>query len=327
MENALDAGATKISIDIVEGGKQLIKIEDNGYGIDVKDIELVLERYATSKIEKEDDLYTIASYGFRGEALASISEVSKLTIQTKTEDASIGLQLSKISDEIHLKHITTYFTHGTTVLIEDLFYNTPARLKFLKSTQTEYVYIYQLFIEFALIHRDKQLVFKKNGTTIFSLQPRIDFKERVTDIYKKEIEKNLREVSYEDPDLKIHGVVGDTTLSYPAPEQIKLFVNQRPVQDKILKKAILSAYERQLAGGQYPLAMIFVDIKPTLVDVNVHPRKLEVKFLDPGSMFNIIKTVIFKALGNEKVMSVDFPVSSTNMGYTGISEAPRSLGL
>ncbi|HMT27180.1 MAG TPA: DNA mismatch repair endonuclease MutL, partial [Candidatus Absconditabacterales bacterium] len=305
LENSLDAGATKITLDINDGGKTMIRLEDNGSGIDIEDLDFVLERYATSKITQEEDLYNIASYGFRGEALASISEVSKFTLQTKTAGSQTGYQIQKVEDFVELKRIPIGFDHGTVVIIEELFFNTPVRQKFLKSAQTEYFYIYQLFVDFALVHFDKAMILKKNNNTVFNLQATDSIGQRFLDLFKKDRLDQIKTLDYSDEKIGLSGIIGDAALCFGAPDNIKLFVNQRPVNDKIMKKAILSAYDRQIKPGEYPLACVFLDIQPNLVDVNVHPRKLEVKFLDPGSIYNLVNMVIKQTLGEQKIMTMN----------------------
>lgn len=313
LENSLDAGATKISLEINDGGKALIRLEDNGSGIELEDLDFVLERYATSKITNEEDLYNIASYGFRGEALASISEVSKFTLQTKTEKSQTGYQIQKVEDFVELKRIPVWFTHGTVVVIEELFFNTPARQKFLKSAQTEYFYIYQLFVDFALVHFDKAMILKKNNNTVFNLKATDSSGQRFLDLFKKDRADQIKTLDYSDEKVWLSGIIWDAALCFWAPDNIKLFVNQRPVNDKIMKKAILSAYDRQIKPGEYPLACVFLDIQPNLVDVNVHPRKLEVKFLDPGGIYNLVNMVIKKTLGEQKIMTMNHEFSRSQL--------------
>lgn len=304
VENSLDAGANEIVIDLWDGGRKMIKVEDDGEGIDTEDIDLVLERYATSKIAEEDDLYSISSYGFRGEALASISEVSKLTIQTKRADSTIGQTLTKIGQEIHVRAMSFAGGHGTTVIVEELFYNTPVRQKFLKSAQTEYFYCHDLFLNFAMIHRDKHRVLKKDGKIIFDLPAASDLLTRFTAIFKKEWESNVRILDFDHAPLRMYGVLSDASLTFGSQENIRIFVNARPVQDRILKKALLTAYERQITPGTYPLALLFVDIDPEYVDVNVHPRKMEVRFADPWSIYQAVNLAVKSTLGNEKIMEI-----------------------
>ncbi|HCY21185.1 TPA: hypothetical protein DIC40_05040 [Patescibacteria group bacterium] len=171
VENSLDAGATHIKITVNDGGKSLISVEDNGTGIELSDMDLLLERYATSKINGEQDLYNLQSYGFRGEALASIAEVSKTSIISKTAYAEIATKLTKIEQSLVMKHVPVGFKHGTIVSIQDLFYNVPARLKFLKSSQTEYFYCYNYFVDVAMFHYDKHFTLLKNDKVAFDLPP------------------------------------------------------------------------------------------------------------------------------------------------------------
>lgn len=296
VENALDADANEIVIDLYDGGKKLIKVEDDGEGIETDDMELVIERYATSKILEEEDLYSISSYGFRGEALAAISEVSKLTIQTKRVDNTVGQTLSKIGQDVHLRPSSFAGGHGTTVIVEDLFFNTPVRQKFLKSAQTEYFYCHDLFINFALIHWDKRWILKKEGKVIFDLPIATDLLTRFSGIFKKERESNIRILDFDQSPLRMYGVLSDSSLTFGSQENIRVFVNARPVQDRILKKALLTAYERQIHPGTYPLALLFVDVDPEHVDVNVHPRKMEVRFADPGSIYQAVHLAVKNAL-------------------------------
>lgn len=304
VENSLDAGANEIVVDLHDGWKKLIKIEDDGEGIDTEDMELVLERYATSKIADEEDLYSISSYWFRGEALASISEVSKLTIQTKRADRTVGQMLTKIDQEVHVRSMSFAGGHGTTVIVEDLFYNTPVRQKFLKSSQTEYFYCHDLFINFALIHRDKRRVLKKDNKVVFDLPAASDLLTRFTSIFKKERESNIRVLDFDQAPLRMYGVLSDSSLTFGSQENIRVFVNARPVQDRVLKKALLTAYERQIHPWTYPLALLFVDIDPEHVDVNVHPRKMEVRFADPGSIYQAVNLAVRNTLWNEKIIDI-----------------------
>lgn len=188
--------------------------------------------------------------------------------------------------------------------MEDLFYNTPVRQKFLKSSQTEYFYCYDLFLNFALIHRDKHRVLKKDGKIIFDLAAASDLLTRFTAIFKKERESNVRILDFDQGPLRMYGVLSDSSLTFGSQENIRIFVNARPVQDRILKKALLTAYERQIHPGTYPLALLFVDVDPEHVDVNVHPRKLEVRFADPGSIYQAVSLAVKSALGNEKIMDI-----------------------
>ncbi len=238
IENALDAKAEFIDIYVNDGWKKTIVVQDDGTGIDAIDIDLVLERYATSKIQSYDDLQAIESYGFRWEALSAIAEVSKITIQTKTEKMPIGIQLLKKGHHIETKKLPTSFDHGTTVVVEDLFFDTPARKKFLKSSQTEYYYLYQLFINFALVNRKTGFTLTKQDKQVFHLPPASDLAQRISAIYKKDREKKCIALDYAGDQYRIYWMIGDASLRFGSGENIKIFVNHRPVTDPIIKKAI-----------------------------------------------------------------------------------------
>lgn len=312
IENSVDAGATSILLEIRDGGNTLIKVEDNGSGILAQDIDLAIDRYATSKIIDEQDLLNISTYGFRGEALASISEVSKFKIQTKTADVQIGDEITKIWKDIFKKNIPLDKEHWTKIFVEDIFFNTPVRKKFLKSAITEYRYIYEIFVNFALVNYNINFKLIKDDKLILDLPAKDDHFSRIFDIYKKDREKHIKIVEKQDKNFQIYWVISDASLSFPSPDNIKIFVNKRIINDRIIKKAIIEAYYRQIAVWSYPLATIFWEINPELVDVNVHPRKIEVKFLDPNSIYNFTKQAIEQTLSKDKFSSGTFQSLVTN---------------
>lgn len=318
VENSLDAWATKIVININDGWKNLISIEDNGSWIQLSDMDLLFERYATSKINWEQDLLSLQTYGFRGEALASISEVSKTTVISKTAYAEIWSKISKIGRDLNIQHQPVGFEHGTIIQVEDLFFNVPARLKFLKSSQTEFFYCYNHFIDIAIFHYDKHLVLKKNDKILYDLLPTDGIIERINEINRKDLEKNLIPFSYQDDHFEILWILSDTEMRFGSAENIRIYVDSRPVQDKIIKKALMDAYHRQITPGEYPLAVIMIKSKPWNVDVNVHPRKLEVKFLDPWKIFNIIYETVKSTLGWNKITTTSFSQNyqHNNNNYT-----------
>jgi len=203
LENSLDAGADEIIVTINDGGKNLISVQDNGSGIELSDMDLLFERYATSKINGEQDLYNLQSYGFRGEALASIAEVSKTSVISKTAYAEIGSKIVKLDGKLHLNHQPVGFPHGTIVTIEDLFYNVPARLKFLKSSQTEFFYCYNYFVDVALYHHDKHFIFQKNDKIIFDLPATDSLAQRMLDVFKKDRSSNLHGILYQDENITL----------------------------------------------------------------------------------------------------------------------------
>lgn len=317
VENSLDAQAEHIEITINDWWKSFISVQDDGTWIELSDMDLLLERYATSKIQTDEDLYKISSYWFRWEALASISEVSKITIITKTQYAQIWTKLQKKWWDIISNHVATSFNHWTLVEVEDLFFNVPARQKFLKSSQTEYFYCYSYFVNVALIHTDKHRTLKKNNRIIFDLKPS-DLLKRITDIYKQNREKNLKSFDTKTDFVHLHWVVSDPWLRFWSAENIKIYVNWRPVQDKIIKKALMDAYSRQITPWEYPFAVIILEVDPKIVDVNVHPSKLQVKFADSQQIFQIVYSTISETLWQNKIAHQTQHYSFDNYKRTSI---------
>ena len=304
VENSLDAGATELIITINDGGKSFLSLQDNGCGIELSDMDLLLERYATSKIDSEQDLFSLKSYGFRGEALASIAEVSKISVLTKTKYAEIWTKLVRRGNENVIKHLGVPFEHGTLITVEDLFYNVPARLKFLKSAQTEFYYCYNYFVDIALYHYDKAFILKKNDKLVFDLKPARDLQSRILDIFKKDWWEKLIPLAQKFEKLEISGVISDASLRFGSGENIKIYVNERPIQDKIIRKALMDAYVRQITPGEYPLAILMFKIAPSEVDVNVHPAKLQVKFADSQMIYQVVYQTISELLGKHKIWFV-----------------------
>ncbi len=323
LENSLDAWADEIILNFSDWWKKLIKLEDNWIWIWVDDLNMSIERYATSKIKDENDLYNISSYWFRWEALASISEVSKFKIQTKIAKNNIWYELSKIWADVDIKNIVFGKNHWTIVYVEDLFFNTPVRLKFLKSAQTESNYIIDVFINFALINYDKKFVLIKDGKTYFNFDKKNDQLERVFDIYKKEWEKNLKIIGEVWEWISMYGIISDSMLSFQSLDNMKFFVNKRPVEDKIIKRSILESYSRHIPHWEYPFSLIFMELDPSKLDVNIHPRKIEVKFIDPWSVFNFIKKIIDNSFKDDKIsnwyINKELSINNNNNRFDNIN--------
>ena len=317
VENSIDAWATSLEINIVDWGKNLISVQDNWEWIQLSDMDLLLERYATSKLKTDEDLLSLSSYWFRWEALASIAEVSKITVLSKTAYSEIGTKLTKRWTEKIVNHQPVPFKNGTVITVEDLFYNVPARLKFLKSTQTEFYYCYNYFVDVALWHHDKDFIFKKNDKVVFDLKATDDLIDRINEIFKKDWKNNLKTLDYADDDLTITWVVSDPIIRFWSSENIKIYVNSRPIQDKIIYKAIMDAYNRQISPWEFPFVVLKLDIKPELIDVNVHPSKLQVKFVDSQKIYQLVYNSVYKCLSDNKITSVvhDF-IWSENSGNT-----------
>ena len=301
VENSLDAWATKIEININDWWKTFLSVQDDGSWIELSDMDLLLERYATSKIATEKDLYSLESYWFRWEALASIAEVSKITVLTKTQYAEIWTKLVRRWNENVIRHMGVPFNHGTLITVEDLFYNVPARLKFLRSSQTEFYYCYNYFLDVALFHYDKAFVLKKNDKVIFDLKPVDELQPRILDLYKKDWGEKLITFSQKDEWISMAGILSDSSLRFWSAENIKIYVNARPVQDRVVRRALLDAYSRQIAPWEYPMAIIMLEVDPSSVDVNVHPWKLEVKFSDSQKVYQFVHDGVQETLWKHKI--------------------------
>ena len=299
VENSIDAQATQIIIDIQKWGKKLINISDNGTWIEKDDLPLTITEYATSKISKLEDIYNIWSFGFRWEALSTIAEVSKFRIQSKTKQEPIWYELNKLWKDINIQPVPVNFEHGTNIIVEDLFYNVPVRAKFLKSEQTEFKYIQELITNFAIKNFDVEFKLLHNWKIIKHFTKANSLFERLQQIYPKSWEENLLTLEHKDEIYEIYGVIGKSILKFNS-NKIKIFINNRPVKDKIIQKAVMQAYSRWLEPGLYPFVILFLNIKPDLVDVNIHPRKEEVKFLDPGSIYNLVLNTVKSTIEQEK---------------------------
>ena len=313
VENSLDANADEIIVDITNWWKKMIKVQDNGIGISKEDLPLTIEEFATSKIKTVEDLYNLHSFWFRWEALSTISEVSKFKIRSKVIESEIWYELEKIWTEINIKPVNVNFQHGTVVMVEDLFYNLPVRQKFLKSVQTEFKYIQELMQNYAIKHFDKSFKLIHNQKIIFNYPKTDNFISRLKQIFPSSWSENYLPFEFSDWKITLWWVLWKSILKFNS-NMIKIFVNSRPVKDKIIQKAIMQAYSRWIEPGMYPFVILFVDVDPKLVDVNVHPRKEEVKFLDPGSIYNLIFNVVKENLEKEKwleskAMKVSFPDS------------------
>lgn len=317
IENALDANATHISIDIHDGWKSLILIQDDGDGISIRDTDLLLQRHATSKISNDEDLSTLWSYGFRGEALASISEVSSLTIESIVDWHRVWFRTEKNFETTQTHHVSLPFKHGTKVMVEHLFQNTPVRQKFLKSNQTEYYYCYQVLIDFAIVRSDISWTIAKNWKTIHNLPVTNDIATRLLQIYKRDRNTKLLPISHTQANVSLQWIIWHSSLTFWSREYCKIYVNGRPIQDRALQKAIMEGYRRQIAHREYPLAILVIDLPSDLVDVNVHPRKTQIKFADPGALFTIVRDTIQTTLWENKISQESHkfnlqPIEETN---------------
>jgi DNA mismatch repair protein MutL len=297
IENALDAGATQLEIYIEDGGKELIRVIDNGSGIDADELELAVTRHATSKITALTDLEKIATLGFRGEALASIASVSTVTVKTRTPESDFGYQITVESGK--KSSITKIGSPvGTQVKVHELFNAVPARKKFLKSAATESKYISQLVTSVALAHPQVGIKLFKSGKETFAVHPVNTLSERVQTIWGTDFFSQLVPVFFEHPYVQLEGYVGKPQIASRTAEGW-LFVNQRWIEDRALYAAVRDAYSGLLPPKSRPFFIIVLKTPAHLVDVNVHPRKEEVKFASPAFIFNSVRSAVQKALFRE----------------------------
>jgi DNA mismatch repair protein MutL len=283
MENSIDAGASRIEIDISKAGRRLIKVSDNGVGMDREDALLAFERYATSKIKDENDLFNIRTMGFRGEALSSIASVSKVRLITSHQDET-GTCIEIIGGDV--KEIKDCPAIGTTIEIKDLFFNTPARRKFLKSDSTENYHIIDTVTREAISYFQIGFVLTIDGNDVLNLSPASSYKERLVQIFGKDFVNELIETEAEDGQISIKAFMGKTTNLRNNRNNQFLFINNRPVKDQSITYAVYKAYEGSIPKDKHPVFFIFLKMDPQKVDFNVHPTKREVRFEDKNGVFN-----------------------------------------
>ncbi len=295
VENSIDAGATKISIEVANECRDL-RVADNGSGIHPDDILLAFSKHATSKIQTGEDLYDIKTMGFRGEALASIISISKLTCTTRTPEFDYGTKVECQNSEV--KQSQTGCAVGTIMEIKDLFYNLPARLKFLKSAKTEFGYISEFIQTVALIHPNISFEVKFNGKVAVKTTAQNDSLLTVKEIFTEETASNLKSVLKTDKlsGLKITGFVSSPDFTRASKKDYYMYVNSRPVKCPVFQKSIDTVYRNLIGNTRYPFIILNLEIPPADVDVNVHPTKKEVKYKNPNQIFNFIYSSVDSAL-------------------------------
>jgi len=291
MENAIDAGSLEITVELKAGGLQLIRVVDNGEGMDQEDVPVAFQRYATSKIKNAEDLYAIHTLGFRGEALPSIAQVSKMTLQTKTPHSLSGTKV--ICEGGEIKTISERGCPiGTEVEVKHLFYNIPVKRKFLKSVRSELRYALNHFLRLSLSHPTISFKFIHDGRTLHEHLKTESPLVRIEAIFGKEIYRHLQPIGFEEGGIWISGFASLPSFSKRNAEGIYFYVNQRFVKDRMIYKAILDAYRHILPSNQFPVVILFINIPPSTVDVNVHPTKAEVKFKDPERVYQAVFAAI-----------------------------------
>jgi len=295
VENSLDAGASQISVRIFSGGQKLIEVIDNGNGIPAEELALALTRHATSKLSKAEELDHIASLGFRGEALAAIASVSRLTLVSREAGSETAAEI--VADEGKVKHRKPAASpRGTHIRVEDLFFNLPARRKFLKSERSERSRILILLTRFALAFPQVRFSLEFDGRNRLNTSGNGDRREVLAALYAPDLARRMIDVDAEYEDLKISGYISPTDVTRSNRVSLNFFVNGRWVQDLSLSTAVIQAYRGLLMVGRFPLASLFIELPPQEVDVNVHPTKAEVRFLAADQVFSGLQRAVRRAL-------------------------------
>ncbi len=300
LENSVDAGATRIEVDVEQGGVKLIRIRDNGFGIDKDDLPLSLSRHATSKIKNLDDLESVQSLGFRGEALASISSVSRLVLSSHEKDSELAWQVTAEGRDMAADVKPCAHPVGTTVEMRDLFFNTPARRKFLRTEKTEFNHLEEVIKRMALSRFDVGFQLRHNQKVIHSLRPcssEFDQEKRIASLLSAQFMKEAVHIDMEAAGLKLWGWVGLPTYNRSQADMQYFFVNGRIVRDKLVAHAIRQAYQDVLFHGRHSVFVLYLELDPALVDVNVHPTKHEVRFRDGRLVHDFLFRTLHKVLG------------------------------
>lgn len=295
MENALDAGARRVEFRVVNAGKELIEVSDDGYGIPSEELTLAVTRHATSKLSSAEDLFHIKTLGFRGEALASIASVSRLTLTSREKNAEIGWKIVVEGGKLLINEAAG-MPIGTHVRVENLFFNVPARLKFLKSDLTEKNQITQLVSRYALAYPQIRFRLVQDGREVLQSLGNNNRREVLAQVFGNELAKQMLAVELEEEDIRVEGFISPVGISRSNRREITFFINGRWVQDAGLSAALIQAYHTLLMVGRFPIAALFIEISPELVDVNVHPAKAEVRFRDADRVFRVVQRAVKRAL-------------------------------
>lgn len=323
LDNSIDAGADQIKIRIDEGGISLIEVSDNGTGIDPENLSKIFDPHTTSKISSMEDLNKIMTMGFRGEALSTIKSVARVSVNSKYESAQIAHNLNFEEGESSKKSARN---QGTTITAKDLFYNIPARHKFLKSAETEYRKVLETvmpyFIQFPNIH----FILEKNGKEVYNLPKTSDDTsleiERIKAVLKNKLTENLLEIKGEGAGSKVSGFVGHPSLHQSKTSHQYIFINKRPIWDNGIAKSVHLGFKRLIPQGEKVPFIIAIEINPELVDVNVHPRKEEVKFINPFRVYSLVEEAVSKVLTSQTHIQNDFGYQHTEFPRT--STTPQS---
>jgi len=305
IENAVDAGASEITLIVKDAGKSLVQVVDNGNGMSETDARMSFERHATSKIRKSEDLFLIKTMGFRGEALASISAVAQVEMKTKLSNDEIGTSL-QINGSQFLGQNNVSCKQGTSMTVKNLFFNVPARRNFLKSNPVELRHIMDEFHRLALASPDITYTFYQNDIEVFKLKPS-KLSQRIVGLFGKNYREQLVPCNEETEEISLKGYIGKADFVKKSRGEQFFFVNNRFIKSNYLNHAVVSAYEGLIPEGTFPFFVLFIEIDPKHIDVNVHPTKTEIKFDDERSIYSLVKTSVRKALGTFNITpALDF---------------------
>lgn len=321
IENAIDAGANDISITIIDAGRTLIQIVDNGSGMSETDARMAFERHATSKIKTAKDIFEIRSMGFRGEALASIAAVAHVELKTKRETDELGTRIVIKGSEVELQEPVQFQT-GTSFQVKNIFYNIPARRKFLKKNETEFKYILSEIYHTALSHPHIVFTIYKDGD-LYAKFPKSHLKQRIVSIFGKRLEKCLLAIESETSICKLYGFIGTPETAKKQNYDQYFFVNNRFFRQRSFQGAVMKAYDSLLSSKEYPPFFVFIEVNPADIDVNIHPTKTEIKFAEEYNIASIIESAVRYSLGKSNIVpSLDFMDESD---YTDMF-SPKSSG-
>lgn len=306
VENAVDAGADQVTVVIQDAGRTLIQVIDNGCGMSPDQAVICFERHATSKLRSAEDIHNILTFGFRGEALASIAAVAEVTLKTRREEDEVGCQVD-FADSQHLSTQEVAAPRGANFSVRNLFYNVPARRKFLKSDNVEFKHVVTEFIRVALTRPDIGFTLTHNGKDVYVLRPAKSLKFRIQDVLGGNVAKEIVDIKAETSVVGIYGFAGRPDMAKKGLGNQYFFVNGRYFRSPYLHKAVMKAYENLIPDGVTPTYIIYLDIDPQAIDVNIHPTKTEIKFEDDSVIFQILYACVKEALGkNSFGDSIDF---------------------
>src|SRR6202012_2929478 len=305
IENAIDAGADKIQLILKDAGKSLIQVIDNGAGMSVTDARMCFERHATSKIRKAEDLFAIRTMGFRGEAMASIAAIAQVELKTRRHEDEVGTCITIEGSEVISQEACSANT-GTSISVKNLFYNTPARRNFLKSNPVEMRYIIDELQRVALANPQIFFTLHHNGQEVYHL-PGTTLKQRIIHLFGNNYNERLVPVEEDTIVVKLHGFVGKPEYAKRTRGEQFFFVNNRFIKDAYLTHAVLLAFKELLPEDTFPLYVLFIDIDPAKIDINVHPTKTEIKYQDEQTIYAIIRSAVKRSLGRYNITpSLDF---------------------